>query len=351
MVKKLILTTSIFFIALAITLTSCAPEESENDSVSSADAGPWIFVASGSTYAGNGVTMSTPVNVVSRYSIDGVFQKLVRDYSTSTGDSPVGMVDYDDDEIAVLVENTGGRKIEIVKKDGSGVTGTITLPVGTINTVVRQLAMALDGNFIFARTTALEKYTSAGSRITGAAAGPYVSAPAGTCATTNTNVVSVEIGPNGSVFMVHAAASTNNQTNIIASGGYFVAGDCLTAKDGATANHYPTTALYHTASGDMLIAYGNNTGAVHQIYGYDATVNSLTGDTLAYNSTSVLQGINDMIEMPDGSILASAAASTFNTIEKFTYDATSKTLTRVGTTSFIGPTLYTRSVSAIVVAD
>ncbi|MFL5814832.1 MAG: hypothetical protein ACJ763_14755 [Bdellovibrionia bacterium] len=85
-----------------------------------------------------------------------------------------------------------------------------------------------------------------------------------------------------------------------------------------TANHYPSAALMHS-SGRLLVAYGNSTGPVNEIYSYPVTSTSIGAGVSACNNISVLQGISYMAEMPDATILVASMASTFNTIEQFKY--------------------------------
>lgn len=341
MVKRLI-------IVLSLTLTSCDPGGSSSSgggSSSSSYTGKYIYVASGTTFAGTGVTMSTPVNVVARFKEDGTFDRIVRDYTANASDSPVAMVDYDETHLLVAVENTSSRRVEVVAKDGSTYTTWVTNAALTQPLTVMENTP--DGGFLLAKGTAspngaIEKFSSAGGRV----GAPFITAPAGSCATSTTRFSGLAIGPSNNIFAAHAAASTNNKIIIISATGYSGAGDCLGATTGATANHIPT-AIHYTASGVMLVGYGNNTGNIHQVYSYTASATALSGATVAFNNTSVLQGISVIAEDADGAIYIASASSGSNTIEKFTLSGGA--LTRVGTLPLIGPNVYTRSVSGIVV--
>jgi hypothetical protein len=149
---------------------------------------------------------------------------------------------------------------------------------------------------------------------------------------------------------MHAAATPNNKIGLIKSTGYSVVGDCLSALAGPTVNHYPTAGIL-LSTGRLLVAYSNTTGPVNEIYTYPISATTISAGTSAFNNVSVLSGVTAMAEMPDGKLLVASATSTFNTIEQFTYDTTTNTLARVGSSAFIPSSIYTRSISALVIAN
>lgn len=327
---------------------ACDQPEEDVEGVAGAAAGPFIYVASGTTYAGLGVTASTPAQTVTRFALNGTFERVVRDYTANPGDTPVALLDYNATSLLVLVENTAGRRIELVAKDGSGYSTFISNGTA-LNALVRDLAQTADGGFLVSKGTAIEKFNSSGSRIT-QGANPFISAPGGSCATSTTLTAKVALGPSDVIFMAHAAASPNNQINMIKSTGYAIVADCVAVTEAPTSGHYPTSLLYHS-SGFLLAGFGNNTGPIHQIYSYTVDASTITSPVLAFNNTSLLQGISELAEMPDGTVLAASAASAFNTIERFTFDPGTGSLARVGTTPLIGPNIFTRSISSIMIAD
>lgn len=109
-------------------VVGCAPLESGDDEGSASSSGPYLYIASGTTYAGNGITAATASNTVVRYKLNGGFDALVMDYTANPGDSPVGLADYDADHLLVLVENTSGRRIDKVAKDGSSSSSFSSTP-------------------------------------------------------------------------------------------------------------------------------------------------------------------------------------------------------------------------------
>jgi hypothetical protein len=307
-----------------------------------------IYLSSGTTYAGSGVTMSSPSNVISKYSIAGAFESILVDYSDIAGDSPVGMLDYDADSLLVVVENALGRRIEKVSKV-TGERTTFLVNSTALSAQLRSLALTVDGGYLVSKGTAIEKFSSTKARVLQGAA-PFISAPGGTCATSTTLIPAALVGPGGSIIMLHAGATPNNKINLINKTGYSVGADCLASVTGSTVNHIPTTALLHS-SGKLFVGFSSTTGPVNDIFQYDVTSSTITNAALIGRDAANIQGITALAELPDGTILIANGASTFNTIEAYTYDATTPTLTRVGTSSFIPASLYTRSISAIVIAD
>jgi hypothetical protein len=310
--------------------------------------GPYLYVASGSTYAGNGVVPLAASNTIARYTLDGKFDSLVYDFNSQPGDQPAAMVDYDSESLLVLVENAGGgRRVDRIMKDGS--SDSVFISSNTITgAIVRAIMSTDDGGWIVSRTGFLEKFSSARVR-TAAGANPWVNAPAGACATSTTLIPSLAMGPGDNILFAHAAAG-QNRIAMVKKTGYYVAADCLAGVNSPTVNHFPTAILYHPISARVFVGFGNTTGPVHEIYSYPATATTISAGTSAFNDLSVLAGISAMALLPDGSIGVASALSTMNTIEKFTVNSSTGVLTRSGT-QFILPSVYTKSVSAMLVSN
>lgn len=336
----------LIFAALGFTL-GCDKKKLESESTDSAVGSGSIYLASGTAYAGLGVAMATPSNTIAKYDVAGNFVELLRDYTQTAGDTPASVKTLSDDQLVVLVENTASRRVESVAKTGTSFSNLFT--GSGLTGVVRSMAFDYSGGLLISRSAAIEKYTLSGTRVMLGAAS-YVNAPGGACATMTNNLTAVVTGPDDQILVANAftAASTNNKVAMIAKTGYAVVGDCMAALAAPTTNHFPTALLMHS-SGHLLIAYGNNTGPIHQVYSTLVNSNSFGTAVQAYSDLSVLQGISAMAEMPDGSVLIASAAATFNTIERFTFNPTNGTLTRVGTRPFIGPTIFTRSIASMLV--
>jgi len=290
--------------------------------------------------------MATPTNLITKYTSAGVLDRVLVDYTETPGDSPTAMVDYDDDSLLVLIENAGGRRIEKVFKDGSG-RSTFIINTAALSLQLRSIALTPDLGFLASKSTSIEKFSSAKARVT-QNANPYISAPAGSCATATTLVSKIAVGVDGTILTANSVVTPNNKINLIASRGYTGASDCVTSITGPTTAHVPVSLLVHS-SGKLFVAYGNNTGQVHDIYSYDLTASTISNAVLVARDATVIQGVSSMAEMPDGSILLANAASAYNTVEQFDYSLAQNTLTRRSQVSFITPSFYSRSISEVVV--
>lgn len=346
--------------ALAVlTLARCAKNDTTATGTTSSK---YIYVASGNTYAGNLMTTSTPANVITRFeSSVGTFDRVIADYTVYPGDTPVGMINFDNDNLLVLVENptnTASRRIDKVRKDGYGFATYLTNAsafTGANTFIVNDLASAYDGGLLVAKgqvntvPSSIEKFNASNARVT-LSGRAYVQSPAGSCANTNNRIQHVTSGPNGHIIAIQPFLA-QNRIIMVNREGYNLSGDCKAIQAAPTTNHYPTALLYHT-SGKLIVGYGHNVAGapIHEVYSYDVSDSAgFSNAVTAWSNLSVIQGASAIAEqVDDHSVLISSAAAGFNTIEKFTFDSTTGVLTRVGTTPLIQPSVYTRSVSAIL---
>jgi hypothetical protein len=270
----------------------------------------------------------------------------VIDYNEyNPGDSPVAIAEYNHDYILVLVENAAGRRIDLVSKDGKNV-GFYLANTTALSAVGRAMAFLSDFSLLVSKSTAIEKFNSAKSRVT-IGASPYVNAPAGSCATSTTLISSLAVLPNGKILYAHAAATPNNKIGMISAAGYSVAGDCLSAQAAPNTTALPTKILLHS-SGQMLVAYGSVTAASNVIYSYSVnpTTNVISGATASWTDFSVVNGPSSMVEDPvTHDVFVANATSTFNTIERFHFDPTTKLLTRVPGQTYKLSSIYSRCVA------
>jgi hypothetical protein len=343
---------SVFMIAAAAVLASgCnlpGSASPDTSATTTATTGKYLYVASGTTYAGLGTVMATPSNTIVRYKDNGGFDSIVVDYSNYPGDTPVDMVNYDDNSILVLVENASGRRIDKVAKNGSGFS-TFLSNSTALSLQLRSMFSTLDGGWIVSKGTMLEKFSSNKSRVLSGATA-YVSAPAGACATSTTLISRTLQGPSGTIVYLHDAATPNNKIGLVKSSGYAVAADCLSSQTGPTVNHYPTAGIV-LSTGRLLVAYSNTTGPVNEVYTYPISATAISAGTSAFNNASVLAGVTAFAEQSDGKILVASGSSTYNTIDQFTYDTAANTLAHVGTTAYISASVYTKSISSLLIAD
>ena len=306
-----------------------------------------LYVASGNCYGGGVAVPAGPANIISKVNIDtGQVESVVIDYNQyNPGDSPISIANYDDNHLLVLVENTSGRHIDLVNKDGSG--ATVYLANSTALTgVSRQLLFLPDSSMLVSKSTAIEKFSSGKSRVT-IGANPYVNAPAGACATSTSLISSIGVFPNGKILYSHAGASPNNKIGLISATGYATSSDCLTASAAPATTALPSKILI-LSSGDTLVAYGSTTTASNFVYSYnvDSIANTISGATPAWTDYTIINGPSAMTQDSDtGDVFIANGNATFQTIEKFSYNSSTKLLTRIGSTPFMPASIYTRCVT------
>jgi hypothetical protein len=73
--------------------------------------------------------------------------------------------------------------------------------------------------------------------------------------------------------------------------------------------------------------------------------------TSAYTNIGIMQGVSAMAMMTDGTVLVAMAAPAFNLVERFEYNTTTNTLSRAAGSTFIPTDAFTKSISALLVAN
>lgn len=352
-IKLTFLTTACVFIFSNLACQKKAEEKTTDSNSSSSNT--FLYVSSGSCYAG-GVTTSAGSNTIVRYILStGYFERIVADYnSASPGDAPVSMVDNLSNptayQLLVAVENTAGRRIDYISKYGGSPSTYLTN--ANLSGALRQLTALSDGSIMVSKSTAIERFSSGKSRTT-SGANPYISAPGSTCATSTTLIPSVTTLSNGKIIFSHAAATPNNKIGIIASTGYSTTADCLSVQAAPTTTAMPTAVLVHS-SGKIITAWGSTTSASNFIYSYDldATTNTWSNPVASYTDFSIVNGISAIVEdKGTGDVYVANGASTHNNIERFKFDSTTKVLTRVGVVPYIGTSLFTKCVSSMWISN
>lgn len=359
-----------FFLLLAtvgaLSLSACKqPRElsSDDDSDTPAAQGDFIYVSSGTCYAGGATTLAG-VQTITRFSLSsGLYERTVADYfrlSGVTTEMPNAIAGYSDTKLIVGVE-TGAttRRLDLVDTAGNAVQ-TYLSNATAFNQVLRHVFMMTDGSVLVSKgatppagtTGAIEKFNSAKARIT-QGANPLVNNPltngGATCTGSNVTVAaSISLPTSGKILLAHAGTGASRLAMISATG-YATTADCLATIAAPVATAMPTAMVRHP-SGDILVAYGSATTASNYIYSYkvNETTNVINSATLAFFDPSIVMGASAMTVDPDtGDVFVANGASTFNSIEKFTYNSTTQTLTRVGTAPHISPSVFTRCVSGL----
>jgi hypothetical protein len=368
-----------YLIALSLVMSAmvaCAPTEEEQEDGSVEGGGSLskaLYVASGVCYSGMGnttFTSTTASNIVFRINLStGAHEADLADYnvvSETPGNTPIGIQNYDADNVLVLVENTtstGNRRLEKIPKNGAHTKSTFTQnsTIFTATSVLRTfIKNPTDGTFLVSRGAAVEKVNSTGARQLSGGSQPWLSATSGTCQS-NTNITALALLSNEKMVFSHANTA-QNRFGIIAAAGYAnTPANCLSVQAAPQAAAFPTAMVYLPASHQLLVAYAGNTTTadINSIYAYDIdeTTNAITGATKAYENANVLYGVSAMaVDAETGHIYVATAVSTATTvggynIEKFTFNPTTKTLTRATTTPFSTHTFKTKCISSMFVGQ
>lgn len=312
----------------------------------------YLYVASGACYAG-GVTVSTGSATISKYDTEtGAFVESLIDYNLrSQGDMPAGLQQFDANRFLVGIENTSGRRIDIIDKDGAELTTYLTNSTA-LNGVLRGLSILSDSSLLVPKSTAIEKFSASRARVT-QGANPFVNAPAGSCATSTTVLVATTVLPNGKIVFAHAGATPNNKIAVISATGYAAAGDCLSGQAAPTTTALPTAVAYHATSGKLIATFGSTTSSSNFIYTYDVnlTTGAISNPIAAYTDFSSINGPSSIaVDTLTGHIYVSNGASTFNNIEKFVLNSNG-TMSKLGSLPFVQASIYSRCISGMVVSD
>ncbi|WP_374034673.1 hypothetical protein ACES2I_01785 [Bdellovibrio bacteriovorus] len=360
-------------------LTGCQKELEE------ASKPRYLYIASGACYSGTGNTTysaTTSSNVIFRIGLETAqYEGRIADFSSvldAPGTTPVSIVDHDDEHLLALLEHTGQRRIELIKKDLLGERQTFynntsaTAPIGALQSAARYLLSVVDG-LLISRTTAIEKLDTGKSRETGTGTSAWVQGPGGSCSASTTNITSLATYPTSSnaagynIIYTHSqnASSANNRIGIMNGlTGWNGTTGCLAAQSGPALTAYPTASVYMPDSGRIAVAYAGISGSMlNSIYTYevDETANTISDPVNAYEVPSVIYGASAMVydEVEGHLYVATGGAVTTNfttgnipyNIEKFTYDSTTKTFTRVGSTSYYSGNLETRCISSMFIGN
>jgi hypothetical protein len=344
----------------------------------------YLYVASGTCQAPSGVTTfsaTTSSNLVFRVNLStGIRDSIIADYNASpasAGDTPVGLVDWDTDRLAVVVGNTATGRIEFVPKNATSRSnfGLTPGPATIFSAIPRFMSKTNDGGLFTIRSGAIDKISSSGIRLSGpSASANYVMNNLGaTCGTTNTTYsFALHTGTSSNRIIAGHAFAAQNRVISLPAIGASGAGQCVAAQAAPGAGtSWPLAAVYDSVNSKLIVAWGNSatTANTNMIvaYDYNDTTGAIgTANTLYDISTGTapytLFAVSAMTLDPvTNTIYIATAISTATTvvnyaIEKFTYDATkigvtnSAVLTRVGSTPFYNYGVDTKCISGMTVA-
>ena len=337
---------------LILVSSGCQPKKIEEATSSSR----YLYIQSGGCFAPTGLTASSSSKTISRINLEtGTFDRTIMDYTASLTDTPVAIAPLDADNMYVLVENTGGRRIEILNKT-TGIAQNFLVNGVALNGVVRSMSFATDGSIMVNKTAAVERFSSSKSRLPNAATS-FMSAPAGTCATSTTTITATALTNAGDLMYAHSftAASTNNRIGMT-TGSPSAASTCYNGYAAPTTAAFPTSMVYIGSMNHLLVAYSSSTVTQNQIMSYsvDETGHTMTqAAAAAYNTSSVINGPTAIAyDATTGYVYVANGTTAFaNSIEKFTYNPTTAALTRVGTTPFSSPTVNHNCINSMFVGN
>jgi hypothetical protein len=344
----------------------------------------YLYISSGACQAASGVTTFSAItssNLVFRVNLStGMRDSIIADYNASpasAGDTPVGVVDWDSDRLAVIVGNAATGRIEYVPKNATSRSnfGLTPGPATIFSAIPRFMSKTNDGGLFTIRSGAIDKISSSGIRLSGpSASANYVMNNLGaTCGATNTTYsFALHTGTSSNRIIAGHAFAAQNRVISMPAIGASSGTQCIAAQAAPGAGtSWPLAAIYDSANSKLIVAWGNSatTANTNMIIAYD--YNDTTGaigpaNTLYDISTGTapytLYNVSAMtLDSTTNTIYISTAISTATTvvnyaIEKFTYDATqigvtnSAVLTRVGSTPFYNYGVDTKCISGMTIA-
>lgn len=379
-------------------LTACQPPVQEPKSSTETPTGTpapgdntgprYLYVASGLCYSGTGNTTysaTTSSNIIFRLNLEtGSYEGRIADFTKTTeatGTTPVSITNYDDTRLMALLEHAGQRRIELIEKKISGERQTFynntstTAPIGALQSAAKFITTVTDG-FLLSRTTAIEKLDLGRARRTGTGTNAWVQSPGGSCAASTVNITSLLSYPtttNSAGYNIvythsqNASSATNNRIGVIAGDtGWNGSAGCLDDQSTVAAAAYPTSSVYLSGAKRIAISYaGTNVALQNSIHTYaiddTATSNIISDPVNSFENTGVIYGASAMAwdEENENLYVATGGSVTNNfttgnvpyNIEKFSYNATTKTFTRVGSTTFYPGNLDTRCISSMFIGN
>ncbi|MBC7371447.1 MAG: hypothetical protein H7326_07780 [Bdellovibrionaceae bacterium] len=346
--KKLKLSFAIVPVLLAS--SGCQPKKVDDAS----SATRYLYIQSGGCFAPTGLTASNASKTISRINLtNGTVDRTIVDYTANLTDTPVAIAPLDADNIYVLIENTGGRRVEILNKT-SGASQNFLVNGTALTGVVRSMNFASDGSIIISKSSAVERFSSSKTRLPNTGT-TFMSAPAGTCATSTNAITATAMTKAGDLMYAHSfsSASANNRIGMT-TGSAAAASTCYNGYGSPNIAAFPTAMAYIGSMNHLLVAYSSSTIALNQVMAYtvDETAHTMTqAASAAYSTTSVINGPTAIAyDSATGFVyVANGTTVNANSIEKFTYDPTSQALTRVGTTPFSSATVNHNCINSMFV--
>jgi hypothetical protein len=335
------------YLGAFLLLSGCGKKPDEASSVPPS----YMYVSSGACYSGNGnttFTTATASNKIFRINLSTEQRDMtVADYKAApsiVGDSPVGVTNFDAENILVAVDSAtaGSRRIEKIEKRQAGSRTPFNSNLTALSAALRKIKSAGGGWFLTSKTNSIEKIKDGLNRAV-QGANPFINlaTPVSNCTTATTLTPDYEVLPSGHIVVAHAAVGKTG-FSVINSAGYSTASDCMnnTFQSSPDAASYPTSIAYDKTNSKLLVAYAGNSTAnnINTIMAY--SINETTGaisspqeiyDSNAANSiwnSMLLYGVSAMaLDEKTNSLYVATAISNATTainyrIEKISYDGT-----------------------------
>lgn len=356
----------LYFSSLLLGVVVCSCAKPPDDPTANG-ASRYLYMSSGMCQAGSNTTFTTLTasNRVIRINLNtGLTDSILADYNSppaTTGDSPVGIAPFDSDNIMVVIERSGARRLEKVPK--SAYATRIPFSNDTTSALTNTLLGMVktpDNGYIISRTNGTAKISSSGLT---QVATFMTNNPGGSCGTANNKYAALAATSFGHLFFANSAAS-NNKIGIIKNSG----STCLGGLAAPSATAFPSAAVFIPGYEQIIVAYAGSavTTDLNSLYVYsvteDANTASLSAGTKIYDAASypgtypyLLYGVSAMaFDATDNSLYVATAITTTTkvaqyNIEKFTYDPVNKTLVRSSSPPFISYSLDTKCISGLFV--
>lgn len=335
----------------------------------------FLYVSSGLCQAGLNTTFTavSSSNVVYRVNLEtGQRDMILADYNSVSGESPVGIVDYDTDHLLVAIEKSTGRRIEKLQKRLNGLRSNFsTDSAGALQTALLSMARGPDGTIYLSRTAAISAISSGGTTISASFLSNNIGGGAGACGTTNAKYSSVAVTSLGHLVVMNSE-NNDNKIAIVKNGS-----TCLAGQTPTPTNALSTAAVWIPGANQIIAGYSGPGAAVIadnistlQVYDVTETASpaaaTLSAPTEIYDtadypgiSSTLLFAVPAMTYDSETGFLyvASANRATSNNIttagnyviEKFSYNPSTKTLQRVGSEPFYQSGVDTRCISSMFI--
>lgn len=362
-------------VCTAVTFGCAKAPEDDSSASTSPGSGKYLYVASGACQAGGNTTFTatTASNLVYRVNMTtGARETLIADYNIGlTGDTPVAITDYDTENLLVVVERNGFRRIEKVKKQYYGDRVDFsTDTAGALSAALIDITKNPSGGYFVSRTTGVALLGNAGNT----QIATYLAANSGNATCGTTNIKYSSIGTTNFGHLIYMNAETNdNRIGVVSAGPTCLSGQVGPANSATAAQNATSTVLtWIPGTSQIVAAYAGTTvlSNINSLWVYDVTEDATTATVAAgtkiYDASNFpttidyrLYGVSAMTFDPDKSHLYVATSTVAATpltsgsyvIERFVYDGANKTITRDGTAPFYSTGIDTRCISSMFIAN